>query len=151
MTNDPQQAFESFKSSIKTLCLSTVTADNKPAASYAPFFEDDAGNFYIFVSQLASRTQDLLSNPIAGVLLMEDEAKSRQLFARQRISYQCDVDIIRPDDKHFNQILDAFEKRQGNTVALLRTLSDFICSSSNPTRADMCLALARLIRLPEKG
>ena len=118
MTNDPQQTFESFKSSVKTLCLSTLTADNKPAASYAPFFEDDEGNFYIFVSQLASHTQDLISNPLAGVLLMEDEAKSRQGFARQRISYGCDVDIIRPDDKHYNQIFDAFEERQGDTLAL---------------------------------
>ena len=147
MTNDPQQAFESFKSSIKTLCLSTVTGENKPAASYAPFFEDDEGNFYIFVSQLASHTQDLLSNPIAGVLLMEDEAKSRQLFARQRISYQCDVDIIRPDDKHFNQILDAFERRQGNTVALLRTLSDFILFRLKPYEGRYVLGFGKAYAL----
>ena len=127
-----QDAFEGFKISVRTLNLSTLDQNNKPRASYAPFVEGEDGSFYIFVSQLASHTQDLLSNSEASILLLEDEKETRQIFARQRISYQCQVEIIKADESSYVKRLDTMEKRFGNVVKLLRTLPDFLLFRLKP-------------------
>lgn len=119
-------AFDQFKASVKTLSLSTLDQNSKPRASYAPFVEGNDGCFYIFVSQLAAHTQDLLINSEVSILLLEDEKESRQIFARQRISYQCQVEVVESDNRSYTIILDDMEKRFGNVVDLLRTLPDFI-------------------------
>lgn len=128
MKQSPQQTFLEFKSSVKTLSLSTLTDEAKPNISYAPFIEDNNGNFYLFLSQLASHTQDLLTHPIASILLMQDEQDTRQLFARQRVSYQCHVEIVEKDDGEngeYTQLLKQFEKRFGSIMELLNSLPDF--------------------------
>ena len=93
MKESLQKSFLRFKDSVKTLHLSTITKEGLPNASYAPYvfgqLEGDEGNLYIFVSQLASHTQDLLANAKVSVLLMQDEVDARQIFARRRINYQC--------------------------------------------------------------
>ena len=61
MSESLEQSFSNFKQSVKTLQLATLTAEGKSNASYSPFVVDKQGNFYIFVSQLASHTQDLLA------------------------------------------------------------------------------------------
>ena len=132
MSNSPQQDFVIFKSKIKTLSLSTLTEDGRPNTSYAPFIEDRSGHFYLFLSQLANHTQDLLKQPIASILLIEDEQDARQLFARQRISYDCDVDIIQPEDSCYSEHLDNFEKSFGSIIPLLRNLPDFILFKLTP-------------------
>lgn len=137
MSNLPEQDFLKFKTSVKTLSLSTLTEAGHPNISYAPFIEDDNGCFYLFLSQLASHTQDLLNpsnnNPVAGILLMEDEQVSRQLFARQRITYQCEISIIQSDDTTYTDILDNFESSFGSIIPLLRNLPDFILFKLSPT------------------
>ena len=133
---NPKETFLSFKESVLTLNLSTLDeqAKAKPRtrASYAPFVEDDNGNFYIFVSQLASHTQDLQLNPEASILLLQDEQDTRQIFARQRISYQCNVKTIPPEDEEYPRILERMEQRFGNIIDLLKTLPDFVLFQLTP-------------------
>ena len=133
MSNSPEQNFLKFRTSVKTLSLSTLTETGHPNISYAPFIEDENGCFYLFLSQLASHTQDLLKQPLASILLMEDEQDSRQLFARQRITYQCDIIIIQSDDTSYRNILDNFESSFGSIIPLLRNLPDFILFKLTPT------------------
>ncbi len=141
MSNTPEQDFLKFKKSLKTLSLSTLTEAGRPNISYAPFIEDENGYFYLFLSQLASHTQDLLNHPInqplkhpsASIMLMEDEQDSRQLFARQRLTYQCDISIIQPDNDSYSDILDNFESTFGSIIPLLRNLPDFILFKLTPT------------------
>ncbi len=121
-----QDDFISFKAGVKTLCLATLDHSAKPRASYTPFVEGEDGCFYIFVSQLAAHTQDLLAQPAAGILLLEDEQDARQIFARQRLSYQCHVEVVDPETSLYKAMLDAMEARFGNVLELLRSLPDFI-------------------------
>ena len=146
-----EESFASFKQSIKKLQLSTLTAQGKPNASYSPFVTDELGNFYIFVSQLASHTQDVLTNPQASILLIQDEAETRQIFARQRISYQCDVEIITTEDSEYSKMLDALEKRFGNVVELLRTLPDFILFRLKPTQGQYVKGFGKAFTLKGEG
>ncbi len=133
MSNSPKEKFLQFKTSIKTVSLSTLTEAGRPNISYAPFIEDEKGFFYVFLSQLANHTQDLLNHPIASILLMEDEQDSRQLFARQRITYQCEISIVSSEDSSYVTILDKFEEKFGSIMPLLRNLPDFILFKLSPT------------------
>ncbi len=133
MKNLPEQDFLQFKASVKTLSLSTLTEAGRPNISYAPFIENENGCFYLFLSQLASHTQDLIKQPMASILLMEDEQDSRQLFARQRITYQCDIGIIQTDVSCYSDILVNFESSFGSIIPLLRNLPDFILFKLTPT------------------
>ena len=139
--------FLAFKNSIKTLQLSTITSDGKPNASYSPFVTDAKGNFYIFVSQLASHTQDLLENPVASILLIQDEATTKQLFARQRISYQCDVSVIAQDNKNYQALLESMESCFGNIIELLQTLPDFILFQLSPYQGQYVKGFGKAYKL----
>ncbi len=145
------ESFVNFKQSVKTLQLSTLTTEGKPNASYSPFVTDEQGNFFIFVSQLASHTQDLLANPQASVLLIQDEAETRQIFARQRISYQCDVEIINKESSEYIPMLDAMQQRFGNVVELLRTLPDFILFRLTPYEGQYVKGFGKAYKLVGEG
>ena len=146
-----EQSFANFKQSVKTLQLSTLTAEGKPNVSYSPFVVDKQGNFYIFVSQLASHTQDLLANPQASILLIQDEAETRQIFARRRISYQCDVEVVSNESKGYQKMLDALEARFGNVVQLLRTLPDFILFRLKPTQGQYVKGFGKAYTIKGEG
>ncbi len=146
-----QQSFINFKQSVQTLQLSTLTAVGKPNASYSPFISDELGNYYIFVSQLASHTQDLLVNPHASILLIQDEAEARQIFARRRVSYQCDVNIIEKSDAEYSDLLDSMEKRFGNIVELLRSLPDFILFRLAPYQGQYVQGFGKAYKLIGEG
>lgn len=53
-------AFRQLIEAQKTITLATASVDAKAHCSYAPFVENDQGHFFIFVSQLATHTQNLL-------------------------------------------------------------------------------------------
>lgn len=146
-----EESFVNFKQSVKTLQLSTLTAEGKPNASYSPFVVDKQGNFYIFVSQLASHTQDLLANPQASILLIQDEVDTRQIFARRRISYQCDVEIVNDETSDYSKMLEALEKRFGNMVELLRTLPDFILFRLTPYQGHYVKGFGKAYKLAGEG
>ena len=151
MNNSTKNSFEALKQEVSCLHLSTMTSEGKPNSSYAPFVLDAEGNFYIFVSGLASHTQDLLANPLLSILLMRDEQDTRQIFARQRASYQCDVEVVSNNDSEYTTILDQLEKRFGNVVELLRSLPDFILFRLKPYKGQFVMGFGKAYTLTGKG
>ncbi len=142
-----ENAFHTFKSQTKTLCLATITTEGKPRSSVAPFVQDDSGCFYIFISHLAGHTQDLLSNPQASILLLEDEHDSQQLFARQRIHYDCDVNTIEQTENTYADMLDKLESRFGNIIELLRALPDFVLFQLKPYEGQYVIGFGKAYKL----
>jgi len=126
MKAKPEEALKELQDTVQSLFLSTMTIDGKPNGSYAPCIMDDNGNFYIFVSQLASHTNDLLHNPSLSILLVEDEQDARQLFARKRASYYCHSSVVEKSSVHYDVLMDLFEARFGSIISLLRSLPDFV-------------------------
>ena len=151
MKQTPKDSFQALKNNAQTISLSTLSEQGKPNASYAPFLMDDDGNLYIFVSGLASHTQDLLTTPSVSVLLMQDEQDTRQIFARQRASYQCDVEVVSNNEADYTIMLDKFEARFGNVVALLRGLPDFILFRLRPYKGQFVMGFGKAYRLTGKG
>lgn len=108
----------------KTLLIASINADGSPLMSYAPFFEKD-GVFYIFISYLAEHTPNLIERPHASIMLLEDEAKTGNLFVRPRVRYEVSCKTISREEPLFDEILQGLETRQGKMVSLLKTLGDF--------------------------
>lgn len=108
-----------------TILLGTVNDSGEPLCSYAPFTRDTAGVFYIFISELAEHTGNLMHHPEVSVLLIQPEAEAKNPFARQRAVFHCRADRVAPDSDTFTQIMADLTQRFGDTVTLLQSLPDF--------------------------
>lgn len=137
MKDDPKKLNEANEHLIRlheqcgSLMLATV-GESLPRASYAPYVRDAAGDFYIYVSLLSPHTADLIANPIASVLIIEDESGAKQVFARMRASYLCGVETIHGADPSYPKILEQMAQRFGNVVQLLQSLPDFVLFRLSP-------------------
>lgn len=118
-------AYQQLPLQVKSLMLSTMNPDGTPHASFAPFVMDKQHQIYLYTSALATHTQNLLSGDRASALIIADEAISPQIFARQRITYDCQVNPLTRDDPQWPLTVDRFEQRFGNIIQILRQLPDF--------------------------
>jgi putative heme iron utilization protein len=126
MKQSPEVSLQALHDTTQSLFISTITTNDCPNSSYAPYIMDDAGHFYIFISQLAQHTQDLQNNPKVSILLMEDEQKTPQILARKRATYYCDCRVVEKENPNYTALLDAFETSFGKIMKRLRTLPDFM-------------------------
>lgn len=131
--DSPQARYQALLGRVRSLQLATVDAEGRPRVSYAPFLQlDNDAYFYIFISQLSGHTRDLLNNRRTSVMLIEDETEASQLFARNRASYECSVDIIEYDQDDYDGLLDAMTERFGSIIEMLRSLPDFVLFRLRP-------------------
>jgi hypothetical protein len=120
-----QAEYEEFIAQFRSLILSTVSAEGVPDASYAPFVADNAKNFYIFVSGLATHTVNLAATAQVSILLIEDEAQTPEIFARRRLSFFCKADLLPRETEEWSAIADHFQQKFGELLETLRSLPDF--------------------------
>ena len=114
-----------FRDRFQTLILATADRGGVPEASYAPYVQDSLGNLYVCVSELGKHTANLRDTHRASVLLLEDEMQADELFARKRLTYQCQVTLVERDHDEWSSILDQFADRFGEIIAVLREPKDF--------------------------
>lgn len=124
-----QQLLASFD----CLLLSTVDSQGEPLASFAPYIQYD-DSFYILVSELAQHTQNMFSQPKASIMFIEDEKAAKNLFARERAVIQVTVHAVKEPEAEV-QVLAKMQECHGNTVKLLRSLSDFHLLELRPAAA----------------
>ena len=151
MKTKPEDALRDLQQTVYSLFLSTLTIEGKPNGSYAPYIIDDEGDFYIFVSQLASHTTDLLHSAQVSILIAEDEQNTRQLFARQRVNYDCSSVIVKKTALEYEVLIDLFESRFGNIISLLRTLPDFILFKLKVQSGNFVQGFAQAYEITEDG
>lgn len=118
--------FSGLQKKTKSLILGTVGKQGLPRISYAPYVRMTSGEFCIYLSRLSEHTTELIGNPVASVLLIEDESEASQIFARMRISFLCDAMVIDRGNSEFKNIMNLFAKRFGSIVDLLTSLPDFV-------------------------
>ena len=128
VNNEQQELIQNCRELIQsqqTLVLSTVTDQGEPESSYAPYVRDSQGVFYIYVSDLASHTHNMLQKGRASILFIAPEQQAKNLFARERVIFQCRVHEVKQNDERYETQLQIMQDKLGDTVALLRSLSDF--------------------------
>jgi heme iron utilization protein len=120
-----QAEYEKFSEEFTSIIISTVNKQGIPHASYAPFVMDDDKNIYIYVSGLATHTQNIQNHPFVNVLFIDDEVKTQQIFARRRLNFDCTASLIARETEKWQQIVDKFQFRFGELITTLRSLPDF--------------------------
>ena len=114
-----------FISTIQTAIIGTLDKNNHPFSSYAPYVYD-ANRFYVYLSDIATHAKNLQRNAKASLFFVEDESKTENVFARKRVSLQCDSQKIERGSERFEAVLGLFtEKFDAKMVGTLKKMTDF--------------------------
>jgi len=128
MTDSEQninQAIVELIDSRQSLELATASADGIPCASYAPFVCGEQLQLYVFLSDLAPHTSNIIKNPNVSAMIIEDESNCNNLFARHRLILNCQATRIDRDDQDFRRWIEKYKIRFGAIVDTLEQLADF--------------------------
>lgn len=131
----------------KSALLATVNEDGSPLASYAPFAVDEDKHFYLFVSTLSQHTANLARSGRASLLLIADEAHSPQIFARERLTFQCAATEIARDDEAWPAAAALYTARFGSMFQLLRSLADFRMVRLTPQQGQLVVGFGQAYAL----
>ena len=114
-----------FIQTIQTAIIGTLDSKGQPFSSYAPYIYDN-NRFYVYISDIATHAKNLQANPKASLFFVEDESKTDNLFARKRVSLQCNSQKIERANERFEEVLELFaEKFDAKMVATLQKMLDF--------------------------
>ena len=119
------QSRDALLKTARTLTVCVTGADGTPDLGTSPFIRDDAGCFYIYTSQLSSHVRALLAGQPAHFMVIADESTSQNIWARVRIKFDAEVQIIARDSQDFNDIAAKMADPFGPTMALIKDFSDF--------------------------
>lgn len=135
------QDIETLRATFQTVLMATADAEGVPEASYAAYLED-AGDYHVFLSELSTHTRNLMENARASLLFIEGESEAGHLFARRRLTLQCEaIEVSRGPE--FERLLDAMAARFGKLIATLRELQDFHLFRLRPVRGAYVAGFAR--------
>lgn len=115
---------EVLEISFNTLLLSTLSAEHFPSLSYAPYVRID-NRYYLFISELSDHTQHLMIEPKCSIMFIKDENESRNLFARERLIFSCEVEQVDRYSSFGTEVLDIMQIKLGETIGVLKQLGDF--------------------------
>lgn len=115
---------QAFRHSCLSLQLASLDADGFPHASYAPFVYQNLC-YYILISDIAIHGQNLQHNPNVGLMLLEDEADTKDIFARRRLTYTAKAERVERDSDTWQHITQLMQQRAGATCNTLCELQDF--------------------------
>lgn len=141
------QVYQQLLSQTRSLILGTTNPDGAPLTSYAPFIVDEQRQFTIFTSQLAAHTANLQRIGQASVMLIEDEAATTQIFARQRLTFQCRASLIPRNNQEGQAALADYEARFGKMVGLLKSLPDSQLFRLRPQSGSLVIGFAQAYAL----
>jgi len=109
----------------QSVILGTQGDNRYPFSSYAPFYYDGE-LVYIFISNIATHAKNMQAIPKASAFFIEDEGISQNIFARKRISLQCDVSVVTRDEDTFADIMTHFQSKFDSAmVTMLMNMKDF--------------------------
>jgi putative heme iron utilization protein len=123
-SDSARQDFLALRDNASSAQLATLNKYTTPEVSYAPCILF-VGDYYLFLSQLASHTANLMRNPEVGLMLIEDESEAANPFARRRISLQGRAQPVERDSDLFKSVISLFHRRFGKVMKIIEPLPDF--------------------------
>ncbi|WP_367915559.1 HugZ family protein [Leadbetterella sp. DM7] len=118
-------------SSCKSVILATVNEEGAPNASYAPFARIE-NRFYILVSFMSRHTRNLRDVGKVSAMFIEDEANTRQIYARDRLTLDVQTREIKRGTPEWEQGIEKLKENHGKVLDILVTLEDFIMIELTP-------------------
>ncbi len=155
MMNEPNEqelsklctAFQTLISSQQTLLLSTISEAKQPEISYAPYVRDERGIFYVFISDLASHTNNLRLTKQASIMFIKPESETREPFARERVTFKCSVTEIAAENTIFNKQLTALHEKFGQIISVLKSLNDFHLFALKPIAGQYVVGFGKAFKV----
>ena len=123
-TDSARQDYLALRDRVNSAQLATLGCDATPEASYAPCVWRD-GHCFVFLSELASHTQNIKLNPSISLMLIEAETAAGNAFARKRISLLGSAGIVARSDDIYKTVINDFYRRFGDVMKLIEPLADF--------------------------
>lgn len=139
-----------FDREFRSLLIASCNADSEPEASYAPYIKHQ-GSYYVYLSELAAHTGNLLHNERCSVLFIENEADAKYLFARRRLTLRCVASEVARDSDAFDEVFDQMEAQFGNFMRMMRNLTDFHLFQLEPESASYVSGFAQAYSLTGEG
>lgn len=116
---------QNFTQNLNSVILSTCDNLANPFASYAPFVEDDNKNIYICISGFVKHSKNLSETKKANLLFIDDESKTKNIFARQRLYGDVTSEMFQKNDERNDKIYQLFEEKFAEKANFLRQMPDF--------------------------
>ena len=130
----------------RTVLMAAPGGDAIPEMGVTPVVCIDRA-LYIYPSRLSAHVRTMLVAGKAAFMVIEDESKAQNIWARKRLKFDSGlVEIDRKSNK-FNAICDVFEDTHGPTMGLIRDFSDFHLLRLRPRGGLMVLGFAQAYRL----
>lgn len=121
----PQEALQHLLATYQSASLASLGQNGWPLASQVAWALDEERRFLFFVSDLSEHTANLKACPRASLLLMEDEGRSPQVFARPRATFTGEVVAIPREGAAWTAAAQVYGARFGKLFDVLRGLPDF--------------------------
>ena len=146
LLNEAIQERDLLLNNMQSVVLSTLDNANTPNASYAPSLMNNDG-FYIYISTLSKHSKNLMHNPKASMMIIEDESKSEKLFARKRITMDVNSNIIERDSDKWNDVMNEMESKFGDSIKYLKNMTDFYLFNLVPKSGLLVYDFGRAFKL----
>tara|TARA_Y100000817_G_scaffold200131_1_gene156628 strand:+ start:222 stop:734 length:513 start_codon:yes stop_codon:yes gene_type:complete len=138
-------------SNMNTIIISSVCKENNPNASYAPSVVGNDKNFYIYISSLSKHTKNLINNPRASIMIIEDESASENIFGRKRLTMNAIPIRVKRDSETWTSTIKLMEAKFGETVTFLKDMTDFNMFKLVPQDGLLVHGFARAFRFEGEG
>jgi len=138
--------FHEFNKSHHSVILGTVNGNGDADTSYAPVLQKD-GKFYVYISELAAHTPNLLNHLNASLLFIEPEDKATNLFKRQRSTIRVLAEPIARGSDKFEAIMDDYAETFGKIMRNLSQSKDFHLLEMTPQHATYVRGFAQAYRV----
>src|SRR3974377_155825 len=112
MPDKPENSASKLLSSRKTLVMATADKNGAPNVSYAPFVHR-APPLYVYTSSLSSHTRNMMETAKTTVMFIEDEARTKNYFARKRFTCQCSVELVGRETTEGRTEMRLFKRKVG--------------------------------------
>ena len=147
--DDVRKAYKRFSKTFDSLLMATADDNSIPNASYAAYIETQ-GDYYVYISELATHTRNINLNRQVSLLFIENEEGASHPFARERLTLQCDAKKIFRDRKEFGDIMELFSQKFGTFMNMIKDLQDFHLYRLHPLKGTYVQGFARAFTLDGK-
>ena len=121
-----------FLEPIKSLTISSLDENGYPFSSYAPYVKYN-NKYYVYLSLMAKHSSNLTQNKIASIFFCEDEQDCKNIFAKKRVSIQCETLKLAQNTQNEEEILNEFKaKFSEEMVNMLKKMGDFYLFEFTP-------------------
>ena len=134
----------------RTVLMAAPGGDAMPEMGVTPVVRVD-GALYIYPSRLSAHVRAVLAAGRAAFMVIEDESKAQNIWARKRIKFDSELTEIDRETDCFNAVCDVFASRHGPTMGLIRDFTDFHLLQLRPKGGVMVLGFAQAYQLSGPG